>query len=1038
MLTTEAGIYQAANTEYNSNNKNPNDKYCKPQKRDKSSDQVDKRHLSHHSKNIGQFILGEKLGEGTFGVVRIGTHILTGEKVAVKILEKVRILEQADKTRVEREIKILKCLRHNNIIQLYSVIQTVTTIYLIMEYASGKELFDYIVLKKRLPENEACKFYQQILAGIEYLHKLRIVHRDLKPENLLLDHKKDIKIADFGLSNLYSKGELLKTACGSPCYAAPEMISGKKYSGVLVDIWSSGIILYAMICGYLPFEDANNDVLYKKITEGKFTIPSFISEPARDLIKRILTTDPSKRFNLQQIRSHPWFNLNNPSINEGLLINLHVIPIDEELLKTMVEYDFKKEEVRSNILTNRHNHVTTTYYLLLKNKIRKNIQSVADLVSEQYKIYINDEANLLIKYNNDFNLVIKDRAKSKKEIKIVEEPKSAITSDPMEEIHNLSEINDSKDKTQLETENKFKQTSSISNENYLQSYTVPNSTTFSIVESKINELSNVSSPVTQLKKNKENNSNDICVPSVLEVDNSDLSQTSRTATPVSINTISVTNNPNDRKIYNKILPLKSKALNDNNNLYLTTEVVDKMHNDIKEINITETMSNYETNINAKNGRPHSHTTASPNSREVYDKFIKNQINSLNLGDKNINELRSIQNKLINKRVVGRHHNKFFDTSMSFDQNVDSKNITFDQETAKQIETGNIKKNLKLDIAYKNLKGLSNGYTLTDGDDNNKKKNNSYKPSITEVNSNLPKNNLNTNNYIEKKSINKKFDIIKEEDEYKKEANPVMNRNISPFSKNGNFNIDYQNSNNTTLPFKKVHIQTQSTNYQSQTARIHTEANNNITATNKITNSVIPNINAGAIRTITPNKNDYKSNLTNQTNTYSKHHKNISDPNVEKYIAQNSNLNNKKIKTNLPNKLGMSKSPLTKPPTTSSNTKNYVKVNMTNNKIINQKRDLSAFSSNNKYILTTDVNHEANEGKLFDSKKDYVGMKTQTAGEKNESILNFKNTLDIRIYTGPFDLSCFVLKQAKKLKEEILKILSLYKIFFKNAVVIKFI
>ncbi len=239
----------------------------------------------------------------------------------------MKILEQADKTRVEREIKILKTLRHNNIIQLYSVISTSTTIYLIMEYASGKELFDYIVLKQRLSESEACKFFQQIINGIEYLHKLRIVHRDLKPENLLLDNRKEIKIADFGLSNLYSKGELLKTACGSPCYAAPEMIAGKRYSGLMVDIWSSGIILYAMICGYLPFEDKNNEVLYKKITDGKFSIPTHLSDQGIDLLKKVLNTDPTKRFNINQIRNHPWFNMNKFTLNEGLLICYHVIPV---------------------------------------------------------------------------------------------------------------------------------------------------------------------------------------------------------------------------------------------------------------------------------------------------------------------------------------------------------------------------------------------------------------------------------------------------------------------------------------------------------------------------------------------------------------------------------------------------------------------------------------------------------------------------------------------------------------------------------------
>lgn len=218
-------------------------------------------------------------------------------------------------------------LRHNNIIQIYQIIQTRSNLYLIMEYANGGELFDYIVLKKRLPEPEAVKLFQQIISGVEYLHKLNIVHRDLKPENLLLDHNKNIKIVDFGLSNLYHKGELLKTPCGSPCYAAPEMIIGKKYSGLMVDIWSSGVILFAMVCGYLPFDDSNNDVLYRKIASGEYKIPSFISDKARDLIKRILNIDPTKRYNIQAIKNHPWFNINNPSINEGLLLHIHTIPV---------------------------------------------------------------------------------------------------------------------------------------------------------------------------------------------------------------------------------------------------------------------------------------------------------------------------------------------------------------------------------------------------------------------------------------------------------------------------------------------------------------------------------------------------------------------------------------------------------------------------------------------------------------------------------------------------------------------------------------
>mmetsp|Transcript_19611 Transcript_19611/g.14326 ORF Transcript_19611/g.14326 Transcript_19611/m.14326 type:complete len:170 (+) Transcript_19611:361-870(+) len=168
----------------------------------------------------------------------------------------------ADVERVAREIHILKLIRHPNIIQLYEILENPTELYLIMEYASGGELFDYIVEKQRVKEKEACRFFQQIIDGVEYLHKLNIVHRDLKPENLLLDQNKNIKIVDFGLSNTYKTGETLATACGSPCYAAPEMIAGKRYFGGNVDIWSCGVILFALICGHLPFEDPNTTNLY--------------------------------------------------------------------------------------------------------------------------------------------------------------------------------------------------------------------------------------------------------------------------------------------------------------------------------------------------------------------------------------------------------------------------------------------------------------------------------------------------------------------------------------------------------------------------------------------------------------------------------------------------------------------------------------------------------------------------------------------------------------------------------------------------------
>jgi 5'-AMP-activated protein kinase catalytic alpha subunit len=196
------------------------------------------------------------------------------------------------------------------------------------------------------------------------------VHRDLKPENLLLDYNNNIKIVDFGLSNTWKEGERLKTACGSPWYAAPEMIAGKYYHGTNVDLWSSGIVLYAMVAGFLPFEDPDTSNLYKKILSANDNIdsiiPKFISANCKNLLKKILNTNPRNRYTLDDIKSHPWFNILKPTINEGYLVGKTEFPIDEDIVECLEEYKFDKEELMKAIKENKHNHATTSYYLMLK------------------------------------------------------------------------------------------------------------------------------------------------------------------------------------------------------------------------------------------------------------------------------------------------------------------------------------------------------------------------------------------------------------------------------------------------------------------------------------------------------------------------------------------------------------------------------------------------------------------------------------------------------------------------------------------------
>lgn len=235
-------------------------------------------------------------------------HLATNQKVALKIINRKTLAKSDMQGRVEREISYLRLLRHPHIIKLYDVIKSKDEIIMVIEFA-GKELFDYIVQNTRLPENEARRFFQQIISAVEYCHRHKIVHRDLKPENLLLDDTLNVKIADFGLSNIMTDGNFLKTSCGSPNYAAPEVISGKLYAGPEVDVWSCGVILYVMLSGRLPFDDEFIPTLFKKISEGVYSIPEYFSPGARHLLKRMLVVNPLNRITVHEIMEDPWFRV---------------------------------------------------------------------------------------------------------------------------------------------------------------------------------------------------------------------------------------------------------------------------------------------------------------------------------------------------------------------------------------------------------------------------------------------------------------------------------------------------------------------------------------------------------------------------------------------------------------------------------------------------------------------------------------------------------------------------------------------------------
>lgn len=254
---------------------------------------------------IGEYILKQTIGEGAFSKVKLAVHIPTNSVVAIKILDKSKICRD-DKIRITREIKILTQLNHPNIIQVNEIFENKDSYFIVMEYCPEGELFNYIVHKKRLPEEEASFIFFQIINGLEYIHNNNISHRDLKPENILLLANRTIKIIDFGLSNFYY-GKLLKTPCGSPCYAAPEMIKNKSYDGRCIDIWSVGIIVFAMVCGYLPFEDKNNQKLFHKILNNQVTFPHHVSLTVRTIVKKMLCKDPGRRITIPNIKNSQFY-----------------------------------------------------------------------------------------------------------------------------------------------------------------------------------------------------------------------------------------------------------------------------------------------------------------------------------------------------------------------------------------------------------------------------------------------------------------------------------------------------------------------------------------------------------------------------------------------------------------------------------------------------------------------------------------------------------------------------------------------------------
>ena len=326
------------------------------------------------------YTIGRVIGEGGFCKVHLGVHHFTREKVAIKMIDKGRLVEQADRRRVGREIRVLKRLSHQSVIRVFDVVESHSRIYVVMEYCEGGSLLDYVRGKKRLSEAEACAFMHQVLRGLENCHENSVVHRDIKLENLLLDEESRMKIIDFGLSAILQPGRKLRVHCGSPSYAAPEIVSRKLYAGLPVDVWSLGVVLLAMISGYLPFHSQHNNKqeLCSKIVKGHYSAPDYISQEARSLLGQMLTVDPQRRITTSAIWKHPWMascpqqQRLPPPLPPA---RVRVVPETgessaDDIMDEMEMHGFTRARVAEYLARGDYNYATSTYYLMQAAKQR--------------------------------------------------------------------------------------------------------------------------------------------------------------------------------------------------------------------------------------------------------------------------------------------------------------------------------------------------------------------------------------------------------------------------------------------------------------------------------------------------------------------------------------------------------------------------------------------------------------------------------------------------------------------------------------------
>ena len=626
------------------------------------------------SKIVGNYLLFDQIGMGSFSKVTKAIHLITEQTVAVKILEKEKIEDEIDIERIIREIEILKTIMHPNIAQIFETYSTVHNIYLMMEFVEGGDLFDFITKTSFLSEPIACHIYRQIISVLDYLTEMGISHRDIKPENILLDEShKNIKFIDFGLSNYCKDKELLHSSCGSPCYASPEMLSGKPYRGVTTDVWSSGVVLYSMLVGSLPFDDQEIQKLYEQIKVGKFYLPSTLSLEAIDLLKRILEVNPQKRITLKEIKDHPWFNKANNPLYKGIIYNINDInknkfPYDNEVVSFVIKEFYNDDQSINNkkliemIQKHEINQYTATYYLT-----KKNIFKIEDY---NYESYNAKEKNNKIELKIKNNINEREKKEISRNDKKIKENKRSHTEDNMI-------INKTNQK------NTTKRYCLFSNNNNNDNNYLKNNKEKNIIRE---DLSNRNKDIPKL---------DLKNVNLISINNNPNNK------PYTLREISPSNNLNNlfdfslQKTNNPINILKTEETERNNN---NNNIILYKNNNIRKDILYLEKKNFYTNNNNKN-------------KGVFLSFSKNeeknnaQNKSNGLFLKDVDDELKSENNMNRKKKANSHRKKYFNMIPK----LNISNVNIGNNYKKNMNMNIINYMNKKDKDFINLKNNNNNY-----------------------------------------------------------------------------------------------------------------------------------------------------------------------------------------------------------------------------------------------------------------------------------------------------------------------------------------